>query len=117
MSPHVRACLDCGQLISASLSRCADCQARDNIRHNRPRANYRTPAWRRTAARITANGCAICGRVKRVAAHHIKPRKDGGSDDPSNLLPLCTEHHSELEADIRAGRDTELRRLVELITN
>jgi hypothetical protein len=33
-----------------------------------------------------------CSRAA-VHAHHIKPRSQGGSDDPSNLVSLCAAHH------------------------
>ena len=33
-----------------------------------------------------------CSRAA-VHAHHIKPRSQGGSDDPSNLISLCAAHH------------------------
>jgi hypothetical protein len=33
-----------------------------------------------------------CSRAA-VHAHHIKPRSQGGSDDPSNLISLCVAHH------------------------
>jgi len=33
-----------------------------------------------------------CSRAA-VHAHHINPRSQGGSDDPSNLISLCAAHH------------------------
>jgi HNH endonuclease len=33
-----------------------------------------------------------CSRAA-VHAHHIKPRSQGGTDDPSNLISLCVAHH------------------------
>jgi len=33
-----------------------------------------------------------CSRAA-VHAHHIKPRSQGGSDDPSSLISLCAAHH------------------------
>jgi len=33
-----------------------------------------------------------CSRAA-VHAHHIKPRSQGGSDDPENLISLCAAHH------------------------
>lgn len=55
----------------------------------------------------------MCGSTQRVIRHHLVARKHGGSDDPSNLLPLCIGHHTRFEADVKAGRDTVLRRFVE----
>lgn len=39
--------------------------------------------------------CTVCGK-KSVDLHHWKSRGSGGSDDESNLLPVCRKHHSEL---------------------
>jgi len=33
-----------------------------------------------------------CSRAA-VHAHHINPRSQGGSDDPSNMISLCAAHH------------------------
>ncbi len=33
-----------------------------------------------------------CSRAA-VHAHHIKPRSQGGSDDPENLISVCAAHH------------------------
>lgn len=39
--------------------------------------------------------CERCGLVREIHRHHIVPRSDGGSDDKSNLCPLCELCHSE----------------------
>jgi hypothetical protein len=36
--------------------------------------------------------CPGCSH-RATHAHHIVPRSRGGSDDPSNLVALCTFHH------------------------
>jgi len=38
--------------------------------------------------------CEICGNYS-AAPHHIRTRGAGGSDEASNLLSLCTAHHTE----------------------
>lgn len=39
--------------------------------------------------------CAVCGLGVKglLQAAHILSKKDGGSDDPRNGLPLCANHH------------------------
>jgi hypothetical protein len=39
--------------------------------------------------------CAVCGLAIAglVQAAHLLPKKDKGSDDPRNGLPLCSNHH------------------------
>ncbi len=38
--------------------------------------------------------CQVPGCSRRAThAHHIIPKSQGGTDDPSNLVGLCTAHH------------------------
>jgi 5-methylcytosine-specific restriction endonuclease McrA len=39
--------------------------------------------------------CQECGYYKHLEVHHIIPRSKGGSDDPSNLITLCTRCHGK----------------------
>ena len=35
--------------------------------------------------------CAYCGvRNRRLTVDHVVPRRDGGTNDPKNILPACT---------------------------
>jgi hypothetical protein len=43
--------------------------------------------------------CEICNREKKpTVRHHIIPRSDGGSNEASNLIEVCSFHHGCLEA-------------------
>jgi hypothetical protein len=63
------------------------------------------PKRRSRSQRIRARDLGHCQvpECSRAAthAHHIIPRSQGGSDDPSNLVALCTCHHFR---GIHAGR-------------
>ena len=37
--------------------------------------------------------CCICGTTNDLHHHHIIPRSRGGTDDETNYLTLCGEHH------------------------
>ena len=37
--------------------------------------------------------CVKCGSTEHICLHHIIHRKDGGSDDLSNLMQLCVDCH------------------------
>jgi len=118
-------CRRCGRVRSSSP--CTDCaevikrEKEQRVALIKQNSYYTTPAWRRLrtmAARIFRErfgieGCIVCGSLLRINWHHVVPRSEGGPDSVSNLCPLCGRHHTELENDIRAGRDSELRRKVE----
>lgn len=42
--------------------------------------------------------CQKCGRKPSIDVHHIRAKKDGGTDEDANLLALCHECHSEITA-------------------
>jgi 5-methylcytosine-specific restriction protein A len=50
--------------------------------------------------------CRTEGRtVAAVEVDHIVPRRQGGTDDRSNLQPLCTSHHSaKTMTELNMGR-------------
>lgn len=112
--PVLRPCIEakCGALTPNT--RCiAHQQQRDRERNER--SYYQTPEWRRLRKAVAGRPCAVCESRKRVVAHHREGRKAGGEDVAANLIPLCGSCHSTYEADLRAGRDTELVRLVEAL--
>jgi hypothetical protein len=58
---------------------------------------YGDANWKRVAARVIAGkACVRCDRPAEHA-HHVLPRAFGGSDDPSNLAPVCSRCHPSLE--------------------
>jgi len=44
---------------------------------------------------IANSFCEICGNYSAMP-HHIRTRGAGGTDEPGNLLALCTTHHTEV---------------------
>jgi len=58
------------------------------------RAQLKQRTTLQRASRPGQHFCQVpgCSRAA-VHAHHIKPRSQGGSDDPSNLISLCAAHH------------------------
>lgn len=47
--------------------------------------------------------CVRCDKFYRarrdLSVHHITPRADGGTDDPSNLITLCHKCHDFVEVN------------------
>lgn len=60
---------------------------------------YGTSAWRKVASAVIARDggrCALCGKYGATTAHHRRERRDGGSDDPSNLEAVHGACHNRL---------------------
>lgn len=51
--------------------------------------------------------CCNCGSTEGICYHHVIPRSLGGTDNPSNLVPLCTACHYLLH-QITNKRDSSL---------
>jgi len=51
---------------------------------------------------ISDEPCIACGHglENEVCYHHLTSRKAGGSDDPSNLLPVCKRCHMKAHESI-----------------
>ena len=61
--------------------------------------------WQRLSesVRLQTPFCGCCGKVRgRLETHHILPRRMGGLDDRSNLIPLCPSCHKRVESLTRA---------------
>lgn len=62
------------------------------------------PGWAKLRKLILKDGvCYItgCGIRTNLALDHIIPRSEGGSNAPSNLAPICTDHHAAKTATER----------------
>jgi len=58
-----------------------------------PYATGRSKKWE-WVYKLYEGKCAICGFSDVVQIHHIKPRSVGGTDNISNLIVLCPNHHA-----------------------
>ena len=38
--------------------------------------------------------CCVCGKKEDLNHHHIIPKSSGGSNDETNIVTLCYEHHN-----------------------
>jgi 5-methylcytosine-specific restriction endonuclease McrA len=57
-------------------------------------------AWQKTRARIRkrdGNQCVNCGSSRNLSVHHILASRDGGNNDSTNLITLCSSCHRQLE--------------------
>lgn len=63
----------------------------------RPKVSDRYQRNRRVALRSTRSRCAFCGRPTTTVDHR-QPVAFNGSDDLSNLQPICEDHHREKTA-------------------
>ena len=54
--------------------------------------------------------CVACGSKEDLQRHHLVTRPEGGSNDPSNLITLCTGCHFKLHARQMNGTYNASRR-------
>ena len=40
--------------------------------------------------------CRVCGRRDNLHIHHIIFRSQGGTNETSNLITLCLQHHTDV---------------------
>jgi HNH endonuclease len=73
-----------------------------------------------------ARHCCICRRYRplHLQVHHIKPREDGGGDEPDNLIAVCLLCHCDVHtqtlftrrfsmAELKGHRDAVYRLVAE----
>ena len=74
-----------------------------------------TAKWKQTRRYIHARDgdrcrrCGASGAVQRLYTHHILPRTQGGSDNPSNLMLVCQSCHGKLEREAQRALVTSSR--------
>lgn len=105
-------CLDC-RTVTPTGPRCPAC-ARSRNQARDARSPYKTRRWRQTSAAIRrqAEHCTVCGSTRRLTVHHLQGRDDADiGRGPFEVL--CASCHSSYESDKRAGRITDLTRLID----
>jgi HNH endonuclease len=60
------------------------------------------PSVRRFVSRRDHGRCRVdgCRSAKHLEAHHIVPRAEGGTHDPSLLALLCDAHHTQVHRGV-----------------
>ena len=56
--------------------------------------------------KLVGKRCQKCGSDDRVAVHHLKPRKQGGTDTMDNLQALCHSCHNSAHVPRETHRET-----------
>jgi putative restriction endonuclease len=59
--------------------------------------SIRDARFRNRILKIYQQRCAICGIQLNLVAAHIVPVKDGGTDEITNGIALCPNHHSAFD--------------------
>lgn len=126
-----RVCPRCGAVFSGkSCPRCAKTKAKSHWTRNREQEaarkqqnpwrtsygsteyrNARQVALERTGGRCAVSGVRIADKVngkwvmrKNGGVHHVVPLSQGGTNAPSNLVPLETSVHNRIDAEERRKR-------------
>ena len=55
------------------------------------------PKIRKEVLERDGHRCRVCGRTTNLHIHHIRKRRDGGSNDVWNLITLCPGCHRAIE--------------------
>jgi len=68
--------------------------------------------WKKEHIESVKGRCQDCGQVKPLQAHHIKPKKMGGSNSeeihsPQNMALLCEGCHKKRHGIFRDGHKKE----------
>lgn len=63
----------------------------------------------RNIYRLYEGKCAICGFDEVVEIHHIVPRSLGGTDEPSNVIVLCPNHHALVDRGLLRIKDLHIK--------
>ena len=59
-------------------------------------------AWQRKRQWIRVRDghrCVSCGLSERLSVHHLIKARDGGTDDDTNLVTLCSRCHAQADRD------------------
>jgi predicted restriction endonuclease len=67
----------------------------ETIKHRRKLASTANKKFREKVLAKTGGKCAACGTKKNIVVDHIKPVSNGGSNELSNLQPLCGKCNSK----------------------
>ena len=112
--PKLRKCVSCNHLKAIhAKEHCAYCYNKNF------HAEYYRLASRRLNTGVTKElfgqlpkKCQICGFYKIIDVHHLVPRSKGGSNERSNLVVLCPNHHKMCHhADYKEELAKELKKL------
>ena len=90
-------CAVCGKkfLWPAPSPLCSTCRSA-KYKEREKRTNAVGSRKRKVLIQQRGNKCELCGATGTLHAHHIKPVKDGGSDNDSNLLLVCPKCHKRI---------------------
>lgn len=90
----------CGRVIPSG-QKCPQCSKRKNLRFRTDAIDreYGKQAWRKLALSIIERDqgrCHYCGLPGADTAHHVLEKRNGGTDDPSNLRAIHRRCHNKL---------------------
>ena len=117
---HTYTCETCGKIFERKhpirkgrKHTCNDCK--NSSVHFKENPTSLTDFSKRTISKIlfrSGKGCAICGWNKAICdVHHIKHRKNGGTDDNNNLVILCPNCHREIHSGVSDYTEDDLRKI------
>ena len=90
----VKRCIVCDSIIKnykESKGTCSRACANKHFRSGENNGNWKQDTYQSTCFLYHGKKCVICDESLIVDAHHLD--EDKTNNDPSNLIPLCPNHH------------------------
>lgn len=91
---NLRHCEVCSKPIKnfkTSKGTCSKSCANTYFKSGEGNGNWKQDAYQSTCFLYHKKECIVCGESNIVEAHHLD--EDKTNNDPSNLIPLCPNHH------------------------
>jgi predicted nucleic acid-binding Zn ribbon protein len=91
---NLRHCKVCNKPIKnfkKSKGTCSKSCANTYFKSGEGNGNWKQDAYQSTCFLHHGKKCVVCGESNIVEAHHLD--EDKTNNDPSNLIPLCPNHH------------------------
>lgn len=63
--------------------------------YKKNRLEFTNSSFREMLVKTLGNKCCNCGSEKNIEYHHIVPLINGGTNNLSNIVPICEECHNK----------------------
>ena len=68
------------------------------------RAEFNNPKFKEKMKKYCGDTCIVCNTNDNIEYHHLIPLSMNGTNNLSNIVPMCHEHHNEIHGKITNKR-------------